>query len=144
MAAGCVPHSHENVGEVGDAVATANVPPVFPQTGEVPPDLLVEGLVYDFTNADVDLDLWVPPTSEAQCAAEKIVQNHGKRLSDLGFEPGRSGAGLNDIALIPAETRVHLRSVPQLCEHCRGDCVVVHGRGAHVLRGSTVHGERTG
>jgi len=100
--------------EVGDAVAAAAGPPQYPETGEVPPELLVEGLVYDFTTADADLDLWVPPTSEARCAAEKIVQNHGKRLSDLGYEPGRTGAGINDISL-RAEERESISTLFRSC-----------------------------
>lgn len=99
----CTPRNHEDPREVGGAVVAAAGPPAFPETGAVPPELLVDGLVYDLTTADADLDLWVPPTAEARCAAEKIVQNHGKRLSDLGYEPDRSGAGINDIALQPAE-----------------------------------------
>ncbi|MCP4437240.1 MAG: hypothetical protein GY812_17315 [Actinomycetia bacterium] len=101
-ASACIPQNRDNFGEASGEAALAG-PPVFPETGEVPPELLIEGLVYDFTNADVDLDLWVPPTSEARCAAEKIVANHGKRLSDVGYEPGRTGAGLNDVALTPEE-----------------------------------------
>jgi hypothetical protein len=98
VATACIPQDRDTVGEVD--VADSDVgPPVFPETGEVPPELLKEGLVYDFTNADADLDLWVPPRAEAQCAAEKIVENHGKRLSDVGYEPGRTGAALNDVAL---------------------------------------------
>ncbi len=110
----CVPQDKNDVAEVGldgDSVAG---PPAFPETGAVPPELLVEGLVYDFTNADADLDLWVPPTGEARCAAEKIVQNHGKRLSDLGYEPGRSGAAINDIAFRPEE-RASISALVQSC-----------------------------
>lgn len=102
VAAACVPQDRDTVGEVGGG-DSATGPPVFPETGEVPPELLTEGLVYDFTNADADLDLWVPPRAEAQCAADKIVENHGKRLSDVGYEPGRTGAALNDVALRPEE-----------------------------------------
>ncbi|MGI9577401.1 MAG: hypothetical protein ACR2OH_04335, partial [Microthrixaceae bacterium] len=98
----CIPQNRDNLSEPGVDDSTAG-PPVFPETGEVPPELLIEGLVYDFTNADVDLDLWVPPTAEARCAAEKIVENHGKRLSDVGYEPARTGAALNDVALRPEE-----------------------------------------
>ena len=100
-ASACIPQDRE-VAEVGAEDLVAG-PPQFPETGEVPPDLLLAGLVYDFTNADVDLDLWVPPRAEAQCAAEKIVENHGKRLSDVGYEPARTGASLNDVALRPDE-----------------------------------------
>lgn len=103
VASACSFTSSGEPSEVGDAVAAAGGPPQYPETGAVPPELLVDGLVYDLTTADADLDLWVPPTSEARCAAEKIVQNHGKRLSDLGYEPGRTGAGINDIALSSEE-----------------------------------------
>ncbi|MFV0317679.1 MAG: hypothetical protein ACK5O2_12060 [Microthrixaceae bacterium] len=103
LSCACVPTSRTDPIEVGGAEELVAQPPVFPETGEVPPELLVEGLVYDFTNREVDLDLWAPRESEARCAAESIVESYGGVLSDLGYEPGRSGAAINEIALTPEE-----------------------------------------
>lgn len=95
----CVPKKLHDPTEVGGAEDVVAEPPVFPKTGQVPPELLVEGLVYDFSSNDVDLDLWVPRPEEARCAAESIVGQFAVQLSDLGYAPGVSGAGINDIAL---------------------------------------------
>jgi hypothetical protein len=113
VAASCIPQDRRNATEVG---AADDIPaaPVFPETGQVPPDLLVEGLVYDFTRAPNDLNLWVPPTEQARCAAQKIVDNLGTRISDLGYLPGTSGASLNDIALTSFE-RESIASLFQSC-----------------------------
>ena len=82
-------------------------PPKFPTNGPVPAALLVDGLVFDFTSVPLDLNLWVPPGSEARCVAQKIVDDLGAdRLSELGFRPGTSGASLNDIDLSVAERDV--------------------------------------
>lgn len=103
LAPACVPKKVSDPVEVGGAREVVSQPPVFPETGEVPPELLVEGLVYDFSTNEVDLDLWVPSDDEARCAAESIVEGYAGQLSDLGYEPGRSGAGINDIALTADE-----------------------------------------
>ena len=108
----CTPKDTGAVTELG--AEAKGGPPAFPETGQVPSELLVEGIVYDLTNAPVDLDLWVLPREGAQCAAEKIVANHGVRLSDLGYEPGRTGAGLNDIALQSSERE----SISTLIQSC--------------------------
>ncbi|MEZ5239561.1 MAG: hypothetical protein R2716_11690 [Microthrixaceae bacterium] len=99
----CVPKDLSNHTEVGGARDVVDEPPRFPETGRVPDDLLVEGLVYDFTNHGVDLNLWSPDAEEARCAATAIVELYGEQLSDLGYEPGVDGAGLNDIALTSTE-----------------------------------------
>ncbi|MCB9387766.1 MAG: hypothetical protein H6517_08075 [Microthrixaceae bacterium] len=105
VVAACVPKKVSDPVEVGGAEDLVAQPPVFPETGQVPPELLVEGLVYDFSTNEVDLDLWTPSDAEARCAAESIVDSFATELSDLGYEPGRSGAGINDIALTEAERR---------------------------------------
>lgn len=109
---GCTPRRNSGFDEVGGADQLAA--PVFPEAGVVPPELLIEGVVWELTNAPVDLDLWTVPKTAAQCAAEKIVSNHGSRLSDLGFEPGVTGAGLNDIALEISE-RTSIASLVKSC-----------------------------
>lgn len=96
---GCVPKNLRDPIEVGGAQDVVTEPPVFPETGQVPPELLVEGLLYDFSTNEVDMDLWTPKPSEARCAAESIVDAFAVPLSDLGYEPGVDGAGINDIAL---------------------------------------------
>lgn len=99
LGSGCVPKDLRDPIEVGGAQDVVNDPPVFPETGQVPPELLVEGLSYDFSSNEVDMDLWVPEPAEARCAAESIVDAFAVPLSDLGYEPGVDGAGINDIAL---------------------------------------------
>ncbi len=112
--AACIPQNKGDVGEVDDEDAPGSAAPVFPETGRVPDELLVEGLVWDFTNAPADLNLWVPSDAEARCAAEKVVANLGDRVSDLGYLPDTSGASLNDIALTQAERQ----NVTSLFESC--------------------------
>lgn len=99
LAGGCVPKDLSDTSEVGGAQDVVSEPPEFPKTGQVPPELLVEGLIYDFSSEDVDLDLWVPRPEEARCAAESIVGAFAVQLSDLGYAPGVSGAGINEIGL---------------------------------------------
>jgi hypothetical protein len=115
--AACVPQDKGSAKEVGDARSADPVPtpPKFPDTGPVPAELLVEGLLYDFTSVPNDLDLWVPPTEQATCAAQKIVSTLGAaRLSELGYRPATTGASLNDIDLTADERG----SVAQLFQSC--------------------------
>jgi hypothetical protein len=114
LLAACIPQNKGEASEVDDENAPVSDAPVFPETGRVPDELLVEGLVWDFTNAPADLSLWVPSDEEARCAAEKIVAGLGDRISDLGYLPDKSGASLNDIALTQAERQ----SVTSLFESC--------------------------
>ena len=105
-ATGCLPQERGKVREVTDAGAETKAPK-FPATGPVSRALLIEGLVYDFTAKGSSLDLWVPPTPQATCAATSIVDTLGPpRLSELGYRPGTSGASLNDIDLTDAEREV--------------------------------------
>ena len=105
-ATGCLPQERGKASEVTKAGAETK-PPKFPATGPVSRELLVEGLVYDFTAKESSLDLWVPPTPQATCAATSIVDTLGTpRLSELGYRPGTSGASLNDIDLTDAERDV--------------------------------------
>lgn len=99
LAGACVPKDLHDPTEVGGAQDVVSEPPVFPKTGQVPSELLVEGLLYDFSTNEVDLDLWVPRPDEARCAAESIVEVFAVQLSDLGYAPGVTGAGINDIGL---------------------------------------------
>lgn len=107
IATACIPQDHGKIGEVDDGTDSAKVstgPPEFPVTGEISPELLVEGLVYDFTTRPRDQDYWSPPTAEATCAATGIVDAIGApRLSSLGYRVATPGASLNDIGLTDAE-----------------------------------------
>ncbi len=118
VTAACLPQDRGEAAEVDDGSAGASqvaAPPRFPDTGPVPPGLLVDALVYDFTSVTQDVNLWVPPTEQAQCAAEQIVATLGAaRLSELGYRPATSGASLNDIDLTAAERD----SVALLFEGC--------------------------
>ena len=104
-ATSCLPQDRGSAEEVQEEEsAQPAAPPQFPETGPVPADLLVQGLLYDFTSVPTDLNLWVPPTKQARCAAEKIVGTLGaSRLSELGYRPATSGASLNDIDMTTGE-----------------------------------------
>jgi len=103
----CMPQKRGPVGEVDDRTEGPVRPPAFPASGPVPRDLLVQGIVYDLTSSESDLDLWVPPTDQAECAATQIVDGlTPQRLSDLGYRPGNAGASLNEIDLTDAERNI--------------------------------------
>jgi hypothetical protein len=108
--AACVPTKAEQAREVDDGSGFSppgRSAPVFPPSGLVPVDLLVEGLVYDFTAAPADRNLWTPDDAQATCAARSIVDAVGApRLSELGYRPGTDGNGLNQVALTSSERQV--------------------------------------
>ena len=104
VASGCLPQERGPAREVEGPDDAPSQPPVFPDTGPVPRELLIEGLLYDFTASESDLDLWVPPADQAACAATRVVDTLGPpRLSELGYRPATTGASLNDIDLTDAE-----------------------------------------
>lgn len=103
LVVGCAPESKGPVREVG-GVAARRPAPTFPTGRPVPDAAVVDGLVYDLTNAPADLDLWVPPAAQARCAARGIVGAVGaERLVDLGYLPGTAGAAVNQVALSDEE-----------------------------------------
>lgn len=92
------------VDDGSDSARAETAAPVFPDDGEVPRELLVEGLVFDLGNRPVDGRYWAAPAEQAECAAVAIVDTLGApRLSELGYRPGVTGASLNDIELTDAE-----------------------------------------
>ncbi len=100
----CLPQERGASREVDDGVEALRRPPAFPTTGPVPRELLIDGLLYDFTARPTSLDLWGPPVAEARCAATRITDTLGPpRLSELGYRPATSGASLNDIDLTDTE-----------------------------------------
>lgn len=100
----CMPQKRGPVSEVDDRTEGPARPPAFPASGPVSRDLLIDGIVYDLTSSEADLDLWVPPVEQAQCAATQIVDTlTPPRLSELGYRPATTGASLNDIDLTDAE-----------------------------------------
>ncbi len=107
LAVACVPSDARDATELDDGSGFAppgRTAPVFPPTGLVPPDLLVEGIVFDMTQAPLDRNVWVPDEPSATCAARGIVDGLGAaRLSELGYRPGTEGNGLNQVALTSAE-----------------------------------------
>jgi len=103
----CVPTKADSASEVDDGSASASTertPPVFPSSGVIPVNLLVDGLVFDLTDTPGDRNLWVPDEPQARCAATGIVDDLGApRLSELGYRPGTQGASLNEVALSDVE-----------------------------------------
>ncbi|MFZ4517667.1 MAG: hypothetical protein ACOYOP_04740 [Microthrixaceae bacterium] len=103
---GCIPQDKGSASEVADPGRSAapSAPPVFPESGPVPPELLVEGLAYDLGASPDGLQYWSPSPDQARCAATAIVDKVGAtRLAELGYRPATTGASLNDIDLTPAE-----------------------------------------
>ncbi len=103
---GCIPQDKGAASEVADpGRGTApSAPPVFPESGPVPPELLVDGIAYDLGTAPDGLRYWSPSPEQARCAATAVVDRLGAtRLAELGYRPATTGASLNDIDLTPAE-----------------------------------------
>jgi len=129
----CIPSNRGEVSEIDDGSDSArrpSAPPVFPSAGEVPPDLLVEGLVYDFTTRPRDQDYWSPPSAQAECAATAIVGGIGaSRLSTLGYRAVTPGASLNDIALTEAERGLVIDEFMGCVDMVEGVASVLFGDG---------------
>ena len=131
--AACVPEERGPVADVDDGSDSARddaAPPEFPGQGEIPSDLLVEGLVYDFTTRPRDQDYWSPPTPQARCAAQGIVDTITPgRLSQLGYRVATPGASLNDIALTDEEHTVVVDKVMECVDMVEGVASVLFGDG---------------
>ena len=96
----------------------------------MPAELLVEGLVHDFTTRPRDQDYWSPPTPEARCAAEGIVEGVGaSRLSTLGYRPATPGASLNDIGLTDEEHTVVVDRFMACVDMVEGVASLLFGKG---------------
>lgn len=103
----CVPSDRRGLREVDDSKDSGtreSEAPIFPDDGEVAPELVVDGLAHDFTERPRDQSYWSPLSEEARCAAEQIVTSVGSdRLVGLGYRPGVAGASLNDVELTDVE-----------------------------------------
>jgi hypothetical protein len=133
VAPACVPEERGPRAEVDDGSDSARpdrAAPEFPAQGEVPAELLVEGLVYDLTERPRDQDYWSPSTPEAQCAAQGIVDGIGaSRLSTLGYRVATPGASLNDIGLSDDERVVVVDRVMDCVDMVEGVASVLFGDG---------------
>lgn len=126
----CMPQRRGPVSEVDDRTEAPDGPPAFPASGPVSRDLLVQGIAFDLTSKESDLDLWVPPAAQATCAATRIVDTlTPPRLSDLGYRPATRGASLNDLDLTDDERR----AVAILF----AECVDMHEAVASLLMGDS-------
>lgn len=133
VATACIPQNKGDASDLddgSDSAKAASAVPVFPATGEIAPELLVEGLVYDFTTRPSDQDYWSPPTAEATCAAQGIVDAIGAaRLSELGYRVATPGASLNDIGLTDAERNTVVDEFSNCVDMVEGVAALLFGDG---------------
>ena len=129
----CIPQNHSESSEVDDGSDSARIgatPPEFPTAGEIPAPLLVEGLVYDFTDRPRDQDYWSPPSAQAECAAQGIVDGIGaSRLSQLGYRVATPGASLNDIPLSETERAIVIDQFSSCVDMQEGVASMLYGDG---------------
>ncbi|MHB1138466.1 MAG: hypothetical protein ACYC2O_05865 [Microthrixaceae bacterium] len=129
----CIPDERGPVDDIDDGSDSARAetsPPEFPIQGEIPADLLVDGIVYDLTTRPRDQDYWSPSTPEARCAAKGIVEGIGPgRLSQLGYRVATPGASLNDIALTDDEHVVVVDRVMGCVDMVEGVASLLFGDG---------------
>ncbi|MTA64638.1 MAG: hypothetical protein F2518_09830 [Actinobacteria bacterium] len=141
LVSGCVPEKRGASAEVNDGSDSArevSQAPEFPDEGEVPSALLIEGLVYDMTSRPADQVYWTPPSSQARCAAERIVKKIGpSRLSVLGYRAGTPGAALNDIELTDAERTIVVDAFTSCVDLVQGIAAVFFGDGRISTRSAT-------
>jgi hypothetical protein len=103
LAGACFPQTKGPIEELDPNGRDAPAP-TFPASGTVTDAMVVDGLVYDFTQAPPGIDLWVPSAAQSRCAAKKIVTALGAdRLVDLGYLPGSPEASLNRLDLSSTE-----------------------------------------
>lgn len=99
----CVPQTKGPLKELDPDGRDAPAP-TFPASGRVTAAMVVDGLVFDLTQAPPGIDLWVPPAAQARCAAKKVATAFGAdRLVDLGYRPGVPEAALNRLDLSSTE-----------------------------------------
>lgn len=141
LISGCVPEKRGSASEVNDGSDSATdvtTAPEFPDQGEVPVALLIDGLVYDMTNRPADQVYWTPPSSQARCAAQGIVSGVGQtRLSALGYRAGTAGSGLNDIALTDIERAIVVDQFSECVDLVQGIAAVFFGDGRISTRSAT-------
>lgn len=133
LLAACIPTDTEGLGEVddgSDSAASQRSAPAFPDIGNVPAELVVEGLAFDFTDRPRDQDYWTPRSDEAQCAAEQIVSSIGaERIVALGYRPGVGGASLNDVDLTEAEQAQVADAVTECVDMTEAFAAMLYGAG---------------
>ncbi len=136
----CVPRNTRDTAVVDDAtrlIKGVAKPPVFP-TSNVPRDLLIEGLTYDFGVGPLDPDYWTPKVKEAECAAEAIVDRIGaERISSLGYRVDTPGASLNDVALTPEEREAVVEEYTRCVDMQEALAALLFGDGRIRARAST-------
>lgn len=141
LATACVPSNHSGVSEVDDGTDSARetaTAPVFPAEGEISENLLIKGLVYDFTTRPRDQDYWSPPTAQAKCAATAIVKGIGaSRLSTLGYRVATPGASLNDIALNDTERTTVIDEFGGCVDMEQGVAALLYGDGRMTTQAAT-------
>lgn len=129
--AGCADRGPSSeVDDGSDSARDELVAPVFPDGGQVPVELVVEGLVFDLSNRPGDLNHWAAPSDEAGCAAERIVETVGDdRLVELGYRPGVSGASLNDLDLTDDERERIVDAVAECVDMVEAVAAMFYGDG---------------
>lgn len=137
----CVPSEKSAPREVDDGVSAAGdtrPAPVFPDVGNVAPELVTEGLVHDFTSRPLDQSYWSPGAGEARCAAEKVVATIGsERLVGLGYRPGVAGASLNDVELAAEERAQVVEAFEGCVDMVEGLAAMLYGAGRMPTRVAT-------
>jgi len=128
-----MPETRSERTEVDDGSDSAKADgqvPVFPAEGEVPAELLVDGLTHDLSTRPRDQRYWTPSTAEARCTAEAVVAGIGApRLSQLGYRVATPGASINDIALSDPERYVVVDAFSGCVDMVQGVAALLFGDG---------------
>lgn len=119
-------------------------PPVFPD-GDVPDELVVDGVAHDLMSRPHDLHYWAPAATEAQCAASGIVAGIGApRLLSLGYRPAAEGSSLNDLDLTDGEVEVLAAAFLECVDMSDAVSSIIYGNGRLSASASRCFAERLG